>query len=49
MENADPREDTDILAKNSVTEESGVDLKPEDISHSHRVGKRSLKPRPITV
>ena len=49
MENADPREDTDILAMNSVTEESGVDLKPEDISHSHGVGKRSLKPRPITV
>ena len=43
MENADPREDTDILAK----EQLGVVLKPEDINRSHRVSKRSSKPRPI--
>ena len=49
MVNADPREDTDNLAMNFVKEELGVDLKPEDISRSHRVGKRSSKPRPIIV
>lgn len=49
VKNADPREDTDILATNFVKEELGVDLKPEDISRSHRVGKRSSKLRPIIV
>ena len=49
VENADPCEDTDILATNFIKEELGVDLKPEDISRSHRVGKRSSKPRPIIV
>ena len=49
MVNADPCEDTDNLAMNFVKEELGVDLKPEDISRSHRVGKRSSKPRPIIV
>ena len=49
VENADPREDTDNLAMNFVKEELGVDLKPEDISRSHRVGKRFSKPKPIIV
>ena len=49
VENADAHEDTDNLATNFIKEELGVDLKPEDISRSHRVGKRSLKPRPIIV
>ena len=48
-ENADLREDTDILAMNFVKAELGVDHKPEDISRSHRIGKRSSKPRPIIV
>ena len=45
VENADPREDTDILAK----EQLGVVLKPDDINRSHRVSKRSSKSRPIIV
>ena len=49
VENADPREDTDNLAMNFVKEELGVDPIPEDITRSHRVGKRLSKPRPITV
>ena len=49
VENADPCEDTHNLAMNFVKEELGVDLKPEDISRSHRVGKRSSKPRSIIV
>ena len=49
VENADPREDTDIPPTNFVKEELGVDLKPEDISRSQRVGKRSSKHRPIIV
>ena len=44
VENADPRKDTDILAMNFVRDELGVDLKPENNSRSHWVGKRSLKP-----
>ena len=43
VENGGPREDTDNLAMNFVKEELGVGLKPEDISRSHRVGKRSSK------
>ena len=49
VESTDSREDTDILSLNFVKEELGVDLKLEDISRSHRVGKRSSKPRPIIV
>ena len=49
VESADSREDTDILSLNFVKEELGVDLKLEDISRSHRVGKGSSKPRPIIV
>ncbi|XP_068701343.1 uncharacterized protein [Montipora foliosa] len=49
VESADTREDTDILSLNFVKEELGVDLKLEDISRSHRVGKRSSMPRPIIV
>lgn len=49
MENADPREDTDILAMNFIKEQLGVVLKTEDTNRSHRVSKRSSKPRPIIV
>lgn len=37
------------LSLNFVIEELGVNLKPEDISRSNRVGKRSSRPRPIIV
>ena len=47
MESTDTREDTDVLSLNFVKEVLSVDLKPKDISRSHRVGKRSSKPRPI--
>ena len=42
-------EDTDQLTIDFVKSELGVEISPEDISRSHRVGKRSSKPRPIIV
>ena len=49
VESTDTHEDTDVLSLNFVKEELSVDLKPKDINHSHRVGKRSSKPRPIII
>ena len=42
-------EDTDQLTIDFAKSELGVEISPEDISRSHRVGKRSSKPRPIIV
>ena len=42
-------ENTDDLAINFCAQELGINLSHEDISRSHRVGKRSAKPRPIIV
>ena len=47
---SDNNEDTDDLAIKFLSSELGVQLSPNDISRSHRVGKRSTtKPRPIIV
>ena len=48
VESIDTREDTDVLSLNFVKEELSVDLKPKDISCSHRVGIPS-KPRPTII
>ena len=41
--------DTDNLAINFVHNELGIQISANDISRSHRIGKRSSKPRPIIV
>ena len=47
------KEDTDQLAKNFCKDELGIILKDENISRSHRVGKKSMsnsvRPRPTIV
>ena len=42
-------EDTDSLVMNFFTNELGIEVSTQDISHSHHVGQCSSKPRPIIV
>ena len=42
-------EDTDSLVMNFFANELGIEVSTQDISHSHRAGQRSSKPRPIIV
>ena len=47
--NSSEPEDTDSLAINFFAEELGISISVMDISRSHRIGKRSVNPRPIIV